>query len=436
MQIQRFAFDSLLATFGSVLRLVGGAFMLALLEWRLALIPVLAAPVELAFLAWARPRTQARAEDAREIRGQISGYLIESLSTLPILRSIAGAGRRARGFDPLQSRQIEVLERQRRWLELVSAVPQIIAALVRVAVLVIGGLWVVEGTWQIGSLIAFLAYIGMLTGPLRNLLGLYHAQATVKVAVARLDQVMAGDQAEPDGADLPDGARLDFINARSLPGRHEPIEASIEQGQSVLLDGPSGIGKSALTGLAVRLSPPAPDAKVLLEGVDVSTLDPVKLRRAIALLPQNGRLLRMSLADNLRIAAPEATDEALWQALEVADLAKWLRAEGRGLDMPVEESGGALSGGERQKIALARALLMPFRVLILDEALSEIDTASAKRILSALNAQYSDRTRIFIAHSGPAREQNFDQVIPLTPDLRSFSGATPNQREKARQKAV
>ena len=438
-EIQKFAFDSLLTAFGAIIRLAGGAAMLAVLEWRLALIPILAAPLELAFLAWARRHTQARAEETREIRGELSGFLIESLASLPVLRTLGAGARQAEALVPLQSRQIAILERQRRWLELVGAVPQLIAAAVRLSVLVIGGLWVVQGQWQIGALIAFLAYIGMLTGPLRNFLGLYHAQAQAKVAAGRLADLMDRRAAEPAGQALPAGGRLAFETALSRHGAHAPLSFTIPAGQRVLIDGPSGIGKSSLMHLAVRLAPAAPGTRVLLDGVEVGRLDPVALRRAVALVPQRGTLMRMSLAANLRLADPSAPDARLWEVLEQADIAHWLRARGAGLDLALTETGANLSGGEAQKIALARALLLPFRVLILDESLSEIDTPSAERILAALDRAYPDRTRIFIAHSGSARAGAFDQRITLSsrPPLRRNSrGVSPNQREKAREKAV
>ncbi|MFV0303348.1 MAG: ABC transporter ATP-binding protein, partial [Paracoccus sp. (in: a-proteobacteria)] len=176
-EIQRFGFDTVLATASSVFRLVGGTIMLFVLDWRLALIPLLAAPVNLGFLVWARPRTRRRAEDLRTNRGEVSAYLAEGFAGLTTLRSLGAQPLRAAGFAPLQARQVALLMRQRRWSESVGAVPQVTSALVRMGILLGGGWLVVTGQWQVGALIAFLGYVGMMTGPLQNLLGLYHAQA-------------------------------------------------------------------------------------------------------------------------------------------------------------------------------------------------------------------------------------------------------------------
>ena len=438
-EIQRFAFDGLLAAAGSVFRLAGGAAMLFALEWRLALLAVAATPLNLAFLAWARPRTQARAEEVRAGRGALSSWLVETVAGLPTLRSLGAEATRADAFAPLQAGQIALLIRQRRWLELTGAVPQVVNAALRSAVLVAGGLMVIAGTWPLGSLIAFIAYLGMMTGPLQNLLGLYHAQAQAQVALARLSALAKADAAEPGGrAPAPGPGALRFVAARGQGGRHLPLDLTIRAGARVLLDGPSGIGKSTLAALAARLAAPAPGARVFLDGEDVAGLDPAALRRAVAVVPQAPALFCGTLAENLRLADPAATDAELWQALDDAGLADLLRQRGQGLAMPIAEAGRNLSGGERQRIALARALLLPFRVLVLDESLSEVDAPTAAAILSAIQARHPGRTILVIAHAGPARALAFDQAVMLAPDpaLRSSRGEAPNQREKARENAV
>ncbi|MFC0339866.1 ABC transporter ATP-binding protein [Paracoccus niistensis] len=438
-EIQRFAFDGLLAAGGSVFRLVGGAAMLFALEWRLALLATAATPLNLVFLAWARPRTQTRAEEVRASRGALSSWLVETVAGLPTLRVLGAEGARAKDLEPLQAGQIALLIRQRRWLELTGAVPQVVTAAVRSAVLVAGGLMVIAGTWPLGSLIAFIAYLGMMTGPLQNLLGLYHAQAQAKVALARLSAFANKHAAEPGGrAPAPGPGALRFVAARGRDGRHLPADLMIRAGQKVLLDGPSGIGKSTLVALAARLAAPAAGARVFLDGEDVAGLDPVALRRAVAVVPQAAMLFHGTLAENLRLADPGASDTALWQALEDTGLADMLRQRGQGLALPITEAGRNLSGGERQRIAITRALLLPFRVLVLDETLSEVDAPAAAAILSAILARHPDRTILVIAHAGPARALAFDQVVTLTADpaLRSSRGEAPNQRENARENAV
>ncbi|KRW94212.1 ABC transporter ATP-binding protein [Paracoccus sp. MKU1] len=436
-EIQGFAFDTGLVAVGALFRLAGGLGLMIALDWRMAVLPLLAAPFELWFLSRARPRTRALAEDVRGQRGALSAQMAETLSARATLRGLGALDQRAAGFGAAQQAQIAGLTRQRLWSETVGAVSQTITAILRGTILLVGGWQVVRGEWQIGTLVAFLAYAGMMSGPLRNLLGLYHAQARARVAADRLGAVIAS--ARPDtGAEPPPGPlTIALREARAEGAAHHSVTATIQPGQRVLLDGPSGIGKSRLMAALTRDAPLA-EGSVRLAGTEVAYLRPLALAARITHLAQRPAILRGRLAENLRLAAPDAGDAALWQALEAADLAGWARAEA-GLATPVSETGANLSGGLRQRIAIARALLRPAEVLIFDEAFSEIDDAACRRILAAIEARRADATRIFIAHSGPAREGRFDQRITLTssaPIFLSSRGEAPYQREKAREKAV
>ncbi|MFC3568168.1 ABC transporter ATP-binding protein [Paracoccus simplex] len=436
-EIQGFAFDTALVAVGALFRLAGGLVLMIALDWRMALLPLLAAPFELWFLSRARPRTRALAEEVRSQRGALSAQMAETLSARATLRGLGALDQREAGFGAAQQAQIAGLTRQRLWSETVGAVSQTITAILRGSILLVGGWQVVRGEWQIGTLVAFLAYAGMMSGPLRNLLGLYHAQARARVAADRLGAVIAS--ARPDAGAEPPAAPLAIAlrEARAEGAAHHPVTAAILPGQRVLLDGPSGIGKSRLMAVLTRDAPLA-EGSARLAGAEVAHLRPLALAARITHLAQRPAILRGTLAENLRLAAPDADEAALWQALEAADLAGWARAAA-GLATPIGETGANLSGGLRQRIAIARALLRPAEVLVFDEAFSEIDDAACRRILAAIEARRGEATRIFIAHSGPAREGRFDQRITLTssaPIFLSSRGEAPYQREKARENAV
>lgn len=436
-EIQSFAFDTVLVAVGAVFRLIGGIVLMVALDWRMALLPLLAAPFELWFLSRARPRTTRLAQTVRQWRGSLSSQMAETVSSRATLRGLDALDQSEVNFATAQQGQLSALMQQRMWSETVGAVSQIITAILRGTILMVGGWQVVTGSWQIGTLVAFMAYAGMMSGPLRNLLGLYHAQARATVAAQRLDGVMSAQRLDK-GALLPAGMLLICLEgARADNALHETVNARILPGSKVLLDGPSGIGKSRLMAVLTRDSPLA-EGQVTLNGKSVADLRPSVLTTKITHLAQRPALLRGRLRDNLAIADPAVDDARLWQVLHWADLAEWARTED-GLETNLSERAANLSGGLRQRVAIARALLRPADVLIFDEAFSEIDDAASDRILAAIDRECAAVTRIFIAHSGPAREGRFDQVITLSaslPILRNSRGDMPYQREKARENAV
>jgi ATP-binding cassette subfamily B protein len=453
-EVQQFAFDALLSGLGAVLRLSGGAVMLAVLEWRLALVAIALTPLELLFLAWARPRTERMAARVRERRGILSSFLAESVAGLGVIRTLGAEGARRSALDAPQEAQVEALMAQRRWREVTTAVPSILGALARTATLLLGGWWVIQGQWPLGSLVAFLGYLGFLTGPLRTLLGLYHAQARVKVAVARiLDLLGEGETGGDDrGLSLPRGPvppgpgvlaleGVCFAHGPTLDPVVEDLSLTLPAGAKILLKGESGRGKTTVIGLLTGgLLPDR--GRVTLEGADIARMDSQALRRAVVVVPQVGWVFQGTIADNLRLAAPDATEAELWRVLDLVGLGDWLKRDRQGLDTEARERGLDLSGGQRQRLALARALLVPFRVLILDESLSEVDGDSAAAIIAAIDGAYPERTRILVAHAGAERLGPFDQVVDLDGMLdgmalrRKDRGEAPNQRVKARVKAV
>lgn len=432
-EMQGFAFDTVLVAVGALFRLIGGFALMALLDWRLTLLPLAAAPLELWVLSRARPRTQALAETVREGRGALSAQMAETIGSAPGLAALGALPGREAGFAGLQQGQIAALMAQRRWSEAVGAFSQILTAMMRALVLLAGGWLVVQGHWPIGTLVAYLAYAGMMSGPLRNLLGLYHAQARMRVAAARLEAVMRDSRGD-EGAALPSQGEITLQSACAQGAKHLPASFTVKPGEVLLLDGPSGIGKSRLMAALTRRAPLA-TGQALIHGDPVEGLRPSALAAQILHLTQRPVLIRGTLAENLRLAAPEAPEAALIHALHCADLAECLPL----LGSPIRETGANLSGGMRQRVALARAFLHPAPVVIFDEAFSEIDDAATTRILGAIARNMAGRTRIFIAHSGPVRQQAFDQRITLSsasPILRMSRGGAPYQREKARENAV
>jgi ABC-type multidrug transport system fused ATPase/permease subunit len=233
------------------------------------------------------------------------------------------------------------------------------------------------------------------------------AQATA-VSIERLFEVF--HEPEPV-ADRPDARPLEnprgFLEFRAVSFAYRPegpdvlhqIDLEIEPGTTLGILGPSGAGKSTLLALAARIYDVADDrGAVLFDGVDLRDLKSEDLRRAVALVPQQALLFEGTLRSNLSYARSDVSDDRLWHALEITDLAGAVRSMPAGLETPVGERGQSLSGGQRQRMALARAIIADPVVLLLDDCTSALDAETESRIQDALHEHLPHRTCVIVSH--------------------------------------
>lgn len=318
----------------------------------------------------------------------------------------------AAGLARAQEQLNGALVRAQLWGEVTRGAPAILSALMRAAVFVLGGLMVIRGDWPLGSLIAFIAYIGFLTGPAQSLIGLWHAQARVRAALERIAGVMEREPMRWPTRPAPLPAGGGALSLRSVTLRVgekvllEGLTIELPAGAKVRIAGASGAGKSTLMALIQRHADPA-DGQILLDGVDLRALSRDTLRRAVALVPQRPFLMRGTVAENLRLTNPDAGRAAMQAVLERVGLAERCPPEAT-----IGEDGLTLSGGERQRLCLARALLAPARLLLLDEALSEVDPRTIRAVMGGMD-QGPPRTRLIVTHGAEEAHGPFDVVLDL-----------------------
>ncbi|BAK77006.1 ABC transporter, ATP-binding/permease protein [Pseudogulbenkiania sp. NH8B] len=405
-EIQRFALDSLFSAVSSVIGLIGAIALLLALSWKLSLLVVVLIPLEVLWLRWMRQKVERDARQLRESSADMSSFLVE---TLPAMKFIQSAGQQTaelHRLDHLGEGYMQRLLKLQVTEFFTQAVPGTLTSLSRACAFLIGGYWVVNGSWQLGSLIAFSTYLGMAVGPVQSLLGLYVALQRMTVSLGRVMEL----QNEPVSIHQPEHPRepsssggelvLDnvwFAHGERQQGVLRGVSAQIPAGRKVAISGASGVGKSTLIDLLQRFYDPQ-QGSIRFEGVDLRELDLFTLRRRIAVVSQDIVLFRGSLADNIRYSAPHASREQIETVARQARLDGLIQSMPNGLDSHVGERGQQLSGGQKQRIAIARALLQDPLILVLDEATSAVDEATEREVIAEIDELFSQRTRILISH--------------------------------------
>jgi ATP-binding cassette, subfamily B, bacterial len=275
----------------------------------------------------------------------------------------------------------------------------------RGAVLVVGGVLVAKGHLSLGTLVAFLGYIGGLFGPVQSLTGTYQAVQKATVGLESIFEVL------DDPADVRDGAsarpapplrgtlRFEDVSFGYAPGRAALRHVSfvVRPGEMVALVGASGSGKSTILKLAQRLHAPD-DGRITVDDVDIAEYTADTLRRQLGVVPQDVELFNMSIHDNIAYGRPDATRLEVEHAARAARAHEFIVELPGGYDMVAGEGGRALSGGQRQRIALARAFLLDPPVLLLDEATSALDAKTEQAVHEGVRAVACGRAVLVSAH--------------------------------------
>ena len=412
-EIQRFAVDALFSAISNLLGLLGALILLVSLSWKLALLVLVLVPLELLWLRWMRRKVESNSRALREKASDISSFMVETLPAMKFIQAAVQEEREARRLRELSGNYLQQLLRLQLTEFFTQAVPNLLTSITRATAFIIGGYWVIQGTWQLGALIAFSTYLGMVIGPAQSLLGLYVSIQRMSVSLTRVQELQAApiavtsEQARPLPIESLGRIELQGVSF-THQGRAEPtlsqVNAQFQAGQKIALVGGSGAGKSTLIDLLQRFYLPQ-EGVILLDGQDIQQFDLAAFRRKVAVVSQDIVLFRGSLADNLRYVAPAATDAEILAVLQQVQLQGLLDQLPQGIDTPLAERGQQLSGGQKQRIAIARALLQQPILLILDEATSAVDEATEQRIMQEVDRLFARCTRIVISHRSHTWQQ-------------------------------
>ncbi|AYC41441.1 Putative ABC transporter ATP-binding protein OS=Streptomyces griseorubiginosus OX=67304 GN=DWG14_05727 PE=4 SV=1 [Streptomyces griseorubiginosus] len=289
-----------------------------------------------------------------------------------------------------------------------------------IAVVWFGAHRIDSGGMQIGDLTAFLAYLMQIVMSVMMATFMFMMVPRAEVCAERIQEVLdTSSSVVPPTAPVTELRRHGHLEIRAAgfryPGAEEPVLKAIDlvarPGEVTAVIGSTGSGKSTLLGLVPRLFD-ATDGEVLVDGTDVSTIDPKLLAKTVGLVPQKPYLFAGTVATNLRYGNPDATDEELWHALEVAQAKDFVERLENGLDSPVAQGGTNVSGGQRQRLAIARTLVQRPEIYLFDDSFSALDYATDAALRAALAEETAEATVVIVAQR-VATIRDADRIVVL-----------------------
>jgi len=409
--------DSSVAMASRVLLVLGTVIAMAWVDWRTTLVVLAVVPAFMLVLRIFSKRLTIQSRKQREKEGELADSVHESLSATPTLQALGTEEEVGHMFARQNRRSARAELKSARLSARMGGSMELLFGVCTAAALWVGSTRVAEGALSTGELLVFVAYVRSLLKPVRATSK--HSERWSKgIACAeRLSTILDEPIAIVSGPEaIQPAARpqtLQFMDVRfAYEGQVEALRgfsATFQRGQLAGLFGRSGSGKSTVAALTARLYDP--DAgEVLLDGVDLRKHDLRALRASSALALQENVLFGMSLRDNLLLGQAEATDDQLHAALRAAGAAEFVARLPHGLDTELGSSGTGLSGGERRRICLARTLLRPAPVLVVDEPFAGLDAVAVEIVMRTLRERSQESIVIVIAHDLD-RLDRFDTIV-------------------------
>ncbi len=397
--------DGISTLFGSTLTLIGTAAILMFMDAGLALVTFAVFPVLLLGSVLFRVVSADAYRLTREKIAFVTAYLQETLSGVRVVRAFGQERRHEAQFAQLNEENRAANMRTVYLNAAYFPAVELLSAVATAVILVYGGNQVLDGKVTIGVLAAFVFYLQSFFDPIQQLSQLY---TTYQAGMAALDKIFGLLDEEPDVADRPGAIDLPVLRGEIRfedvtfgYGDDAPalshVTLEVPPGQTVALVGATGAGKSTLAKLVARFYDPT-GGRLLIDGHDLRDVTERSLRTQLGVVPQESYLFSGSIRDNVAFGRPDATDAEVEAAARAVGAHEFIERLAEGYGTQVGERGGHLSAGQRQLVAFARAAAADPRVLILDEATSNVDVHTEAQIEHGLRRLLANRTAIVIAH--------------------------------------
>ncbi|MEC8688553.1 MAG: ABC transporter ATP-binding protein [Cyanobacteriota bacterium] len=405
-------------TVPSVLQLVAVLGMMLWLDWKLTLAILLLAPVIVWLISLFGARVMAATERSQKKVSELAGLLSEAIEGLPLVRAFAAEPWLQERFETEIDQHRQARHRTYSLVALQHPVVGIIEVVGLFAVLALGAWRIQTGDLSTAGLSSYLTGLIVLIDPIAHVTNNFNEFQQGQASLRRLREIEHEPQEPSDPLDaVPLGhvkgdLRLEALSFSYLPGQPvlDQLNLNVPAGSVLALVGPSGAGKSTLFSLLLRFNT-AQQGRILLDGVDLSCMRARDLRERVAVVPQRTTVFSGTVAEAIRFGR-HATDEQVADAARLANAYDFIQSMPDGFNTLLEERGSNLSGGQLQRIAIARAVLGDPAVLLLDEATSALDAEAEAAVQLGLKRAMADRTVIVIAHR-LATVQEADQIVVL-----------------------
>ncbi|KHL15812.1 ATP-binding cassette subfamily B protein [Mumia flava] len=384
---------------------IGGIIMAMRQDLGLSWLIAVAVPVLVAAVAFIISRMRPHFRKMQTRIDAINRVLREQIMGIQVIRAFVKTDYERRRFEVANDDYRQVAVRAGQWMSLMFPTVMLVMNVSSVAVIWFGGHRVADGTLEVGTLSAYLTYLVQILMAVMMATFLFVLLPRAEVSAERIHEVLATDPSVTDAADAVDvpvtTGTVDLRDVTfSYPDAEEPVLRGVDlvarPGETTAIIGSTGSGKSTLLNLVPRLFD-VTGGQVLLDGVDVRERTLTTVWSSMGLVPQKAFLFGGTVASNLRMGDPDASDEALWEALEIAQARDFVEAMPQGLDASVSQGGANLSGGQRQRLAIARAIVARPRILLFDDSFSALDFATDAALRRALRAATADAAVIVVA---------------------------------------